>query len=478
MEFTSAVFIIAFPISLLVYHLIPVSVRRYWLLIVSLLFVTLAAPGALVCLFGITLISWLGGLFLSDKGKRKRLWLAFWIALIVIGLLGIRVINVRFGTLQQVSSLLVPLGLSFYSLQGIGYLADVYKDECECEKNPAMFMLYMSFFPRFLSGPIEKSGPFLKQINNLPFRVTAEDVKKGILLMTWGYFEKIVIADHAARIVNDIFEHYEEYSGLTLMKGAATYGIQLYADFDGYTHIALGAALLLGIGLTSNFRQPYFSLSVAQFWRRWHISLSSWLKDYVYIPLGGSRCGKIRNYFNLIVTFAVSGLWHGYGLKYLFWGLLHGIYQVCGKVTLGAREKLSMKLRVNRECASFKLLRMALTFVWVDLAWIIFRAESLRKGLGYIKCMFLNFRVYQLGVSTLYNIETLDKRIINLFLIGLVILLAVDILHETGKSIIAMLDKQNLLFRWMIYIGAVTFIIIGFAQIYGLDAGGFVYGAF
>lgn len=275
--------------------------------------------------------------------------------------------------------LLLPVGISFYTFQSMSYTIDVYRGEQPPERHLGKFALYVAFFPQLVAGPIERSLRLLPQFDRV-FKFDYERVVSGLRLMLWGFFKKLVIADRLAIYVNEAYNHPAEYQGLTLLLATYFFAIQIYCDFSGYSDIAIGAARVMGYDLMTNFRQPYFSKSIAEFWRRWHISLSTWFRDYLYIPLGGNRVGKPRWYFNLFAVFVISGLWHGANWTFVIWGALHGGYLIFAIVTAGWRQKLADRSGLAKLPALHNLLRTLITFHLVLFAWIFFRANSLGEA--------------------------------------------------------------------------------------------------
>lgn len=256
---------------------------------------------------------------------------------------------------------LLPMGISFYTLQIIAYVVDVYRGKYPAEKNFLQYMLFVMYFPQILQGPIARFDQLKKQLCSGHTFSYATFVG-GFELMIWGYFQKLVIADRAAVIVDRLFGEYRSYTGVYMLLAGVLYSIQLYTDFNGCVCIARGASEMLGITLAENFDHPYFATSIQDFWHRWHMSLSSWLRDYVYIPLGGNRKGKLRKYVNILLTFLVSGLWHGMGLTYLVWGFLHGLYQIMGSLLMPVRDRLVSLTKTDRSCFSHRLLKQLCTF--------------------------------------------------------------------------------------------------------------------
>ena len=372
--------------------------------------------------------------------------------------------------------MIAPIGLSFYILVAIGYMIDVFRLKCVPEKNIAKYALFLAFFPSILSGPIERSNNLLCQINT-PIDFDYDKTKKGLLLIIYGFFMKLLVSNRLSFIVDATFSNYCEQTGATMAFAVVLYGIQLYTDFAGYSCIAVGIGKVLGYELLENFKQPYFSLSIKQFWNRWHISLSSWLKDYIYIPLGGNRKRKVLQYINLMITFLVSGVWHGTGMQFILWGGLHGIYQVFSRILEPFIIFSHKKSVINRDTFSFRLLQAIITFTLVDYAWLFFRAPSIEVGIDITKKMICNFN---LGDTLLYKLYLVgfDSDRFNILLIEMVFVLIVDLLHENNISIVNLLNHQNKAFRWLTYIIAILAIIIGVIHDYGLDASSFIYTKF
>ncbi len=273
---------------------------------------------------------------------------------------------------------LLPLGLSFYSFKIISYLVDNYKHKLDFQKNFLNYFIYVTYFPQIISGPIDRANTIIHQLDH-SFVFQKEKWLKGLQLIVSGFFLKFVIANRAAMYVDNVFSNYQSYTGLALSIAAILYSIQIYGDFSGYSNISIGISNLFGIDCERNFNRPYFSKSIKEFWSRWHISLSTWLRDYIYIPLGGNRKGKLRKIGNTMITFLVSGFWHGNGSGYLFWGCYHGILNNCPEPKTKKKWKL--------------LCFQILTFVEITIGWIFFRLTSFKEGLGYLKHMVTNFTI-------------------------------------------------------------------------------------
>jgi D-alanyl-lipoteichoic acid acyltransferase DltB (MBOAT superfamily) len=268
----------------------------------------------------------------------------------------------------------VPVGISFFTFQAVGYMLDVYHGRIKAEKNFVDYLLFVSFFPQIASGPISKADELLPQIKKE--RVfNYNQAVSGLRYLLWGMFLKVVLADRAGIYVDTVFGAYEKFSGVGCALASVLYSVQIYADFAGYSLMAVGIAKTLGFDLINNFKRPYFAASVTEFWKKWHISLTRWLTQQVYIPLGGSRCSKVKNYWNILVTFLVSGIWHGANWTFIIWGILHGLCQIADKA-LGLNKKESKGI--------VKAARVLATFVIVTVAWVIFRSQSVGDAVGFL----------------------------------------------------------------------------------------------
>jgi D-alanyl-lipoteichoic acid acyltransferase DltB (MBOAT superfamily) len=344
---------------------------------------------------------------------------------------------------------IMPLGISFFTLQAVGYLADVYLQRIKAEHNWWDYMLFVSFFPQIASGPISKAADLLPQIKAERCFNEAQFVQ-GLKWILWGMFLKVVVADHLALNVNDAYIHLMTNSGLTLFMASIFYSMQIYCDFAGYSFMAVGVGELLGFELVNNFRRPYFSQTITEFWRRWHISLSTWLKDYIYIPLGGSRCSKAKNYWNIIITFLVSGLWHGANWTFVAWGGMHGLFQIVEK-HLGLNKKNSSGVT--------KWGRICCTFMVANFAWIFFRMPTFEDAFYVIKKIFTDFT------------DSISSWSACLVLSAIVIFK--DLMDEYNVESLRLLHSKYLLVRW----GTYLFLIFSI-MVFGVYGGQFIYSGF
>ena len=493
MLFNSFDFVIFFPIVLLVYFVIPKKGRYIWLLAASYYFyMGWNAQYALLLLFS-TVITYLSSLLLAKwrEQERKKKFVVAACVLINFGILFvfkylvfasqivIKIADVLGNELQEPKiDLLLPVGISFYIFQAVGYMIDVYREEVNVEKNFFRYALFVSFFPQLVAGPIERSRNFLPQIQNL-HNIKLWDFKRirsGALIMMYGYIMKMVIADRAAIFVDAVYsiEYYEDYVGFTVLVAAILFSVQIYCDFAGYTFIAIGAARIMGIQLMNNFNAPYFAASIKEFWDRWHISLTSWFRDYLYFPLGGSRKGKVRKYLNILIVFAVSGLWHGAGWNFVIWGVLHGVLRVLEEVTVKVRKKILDILGIRQNVFSYKLFQIGINFFVVTIAWMFFRAETLQQAFEMIKNMFLEWNTWVLFDGSLFTLG-LDAKDFNVLILFIAIVMVVDYLRSKKIALAENFGKQNILMQWLVFLAGVWAILIFGIYGPGFNAAQFIY---
>ena len=498
MLFNSIEFLIFFPVVLLIYFLIPRKLRRYWLLVTSYYFYMSWNPRYAILIALSTFITYLCGIMIDghDNAIHKRWCVAGCVAINLLILCVFKYANfflsnlsivsnkVGFGTIDYRLDLLLPVGISFYTFQALSYTIDVYRGNIKAEKDFLNYALFVSFFPQLVAGPIERSGNLLSQIQKIDSKniFNQKRVKAGTLLMFWGYFQKLVIADRAAILVKQVLNNYTEYGFLEIAIAMVLFAFQIYGDFGGYTNIARGAAEIMGFTLMNNFKQPYLARNIKDFWRRWHISLTSWFTDYLYIPLGGNRKGELRKYINILIVFFVSGLWHGASWNYIAWGMLHGCYQIAGNLRVRLASYLPKKVKATmltrristnlRKWKDFKIKRVLEiigTFILVDFAWIFFACDSLKHALGVIVQMFTTFRTTSL-LELGFNITNWIEMIA-----GLVVLFVVDVLYEHGMSVYAAVSHNRYFIRWGLYVVFIISIIM--CGVYGnkYDASTFIY---
>lgn len=365
MSFISISFAILFLILVILYHLTarvaknPVLIQNILLLAASLVFYAFADLRFLPFLFYIIIVSYIAGRLC----KNKTIFILFLIADIA------PLFAIKYCPLILHTHWIFPLGISFFTFQSVSYIVDSYTKKIPSEKNFLNVALFISFFPIISSGPIQRAGNLIPQFLNIR-NFNYDNATDGMKLFAWGMFKKLCIADRIAVYVNYVYGNVNDGYGLAILLATVLYSFQIYCDFSGYSDMAIGIARYLGFDVWKNFDHPYLSKSVGEFWRRWHISLSSWLRDYVYIPLGGSRVALPRIYLNILITFLVSGIWHGSTLNFVIWGLLHGIFQCIGRATKSFWEKIKVP----------SFIRIFITFCLVTFAWIFFRSDNLQEA--------------------------------------------------------------------------------------------------
>ncbi|MCR5674787.1 MAG: MBOAT family protein [Lachnospiraceae bacterium] len=479
MQIVSFSFLIFFVVTVGVYYLLPTRIRHIWLFAASFFFYFSQGAAHTVFLLFSILSTWIGALLTEKAGERagrKRCVLAVILVCNLLILLYFKYIG--FFTGERLRSPILPIGISFYLFQSVGYLIDVYRGKVSAERDPIRYALFVSFFPIVLSGPIERGAHLLPQLQTAFFetvRFDADRIRDGFVRMLWGYFCKTVLADRIAIAVDSIFAAPGSHGGAVLFLTSILYTFQIYLDFAGYSSIAVGAAKTLGIEVVENFDAPYLAKSVGDFWRRWHISLSTWFRDYLYIPLGGNRKGQTRKLLNLMIVFLVSGLWHGAGWTFLIWGFLHGLYQVLGILLAPVRKRIGMGIfgedAENR--ASVRILQTVWTFLLVNLAWIFFRLGTLSE----VFTVFGSFAHPRIGelFDGAFLAAGVNQAEWQLILCGLVLVFVTDLLHLRGVRIAEWISKQMLFIRWPVYLAGVVLVIVCGVWGPGYDAASFIY---
>ena len=351
----------------------------------------------------------------------------------------------------------IPIGISFFTFQAISYVCDVYYKRQAAEHDFLTYALFVSFFPCILSGPINRASLIIPQLKTIRPYFDYGKAVAGLRLLLWGMFMKVVVADRLALYVDVVFDNYARYSGLSCLLASFFYTIQIYADFAGYSIMAIGVGKVLGFEFTENFKRPYFAVSVTDFWHRWHISLSTWLRDYVYIPLGGSRCSKIRNYWNIFVTFFVSGVWHGANWTFIAWGCMHGMAQIVEKM-LGLQKKHPNGI--------LRVLMIIITFIIVDFAWIFFRMPTLSDACAVI------WRIFYL--SWPINIYSPNGFVFYSMVVAVVLLFIKDFTDEFCHGRLLVFENRYRWIRWAGYIATMCYILV--AGVFGADQ--FIYANF
>ena len=407
MAFNSFSFWLVFPLIFIIYWLIPAKYnqwRKVFLIVASYLLYMNWKPAFAIVLLGVTLITYFGGqvlelrvddnknLIANNKRRKRLVWLFALLGLLPLLVFkyynflndsltaGLAAAGLKFA--MPGLNWAIPVGISFFTFQAVGYMLDVYHCRVKAEKNLLDYVLFVSFFPQVTSGPISTAEELIPQIK-ATHRFDYNQGKQGLKWLLWGMFIKLVIADRLGMFVDTVYANFVHYNGTTCFVASLFYTIQIYCDFAGYSLMAIGIARILGFSLINNFRRPYLAISITDFWKRWHISLTRWLTLQVYIPMGGSRCSKIRTYWNIFVTFLVSGIWHGANWTFIVWGAMHGVLQIIEKA-LGLQ-------KYDGKNWGVKVVRIIITFLLVNFSWVFFRMPNISDAFGMIGRIFTVF---------------------------------------------------------------------------------------
>jgi len=485
MTFNSFQFLVFFPAAAAIYFTIPFRWRQIFLLAASYYFYMCFKPEYVIILAASTTIDYFLALRINastSQSTRKRLLILGFLhnigllaALKYLGFFSetITALLSSINILHNIQGLefLVPVGVSYYTFKKLSYLIDVYRENQEPEKRLDTFALYVSFFPGIMSGPIDRAGkliPQLKQEHGFDYR----RVTDGLKLMAWGFFKKLVIADRLAAFVDKVYSTPTQYEGLSLVMAAVYFSFQVYCDFSGYTDIALGAGKIMGFELTENFNRPYFSKSIVEFWKRWHISLSTWLMDYLFLPIAYAISRKIKQpylmkiraeswaYFGgIIVTMTLCGLWHGASWTFVIWGTIHGLYLAISFAAKKIRRKLAKKLKLKKQSFIRRSLQVTFTFGMVTFAWIFFRADSLADAFYIVTHLFTGWsKIFSItGFLSAFHFGLLKKELaVAVVSIGFMLLIHWLRKEQTFEQLVA---KQKTVIRWTFYLVLLLWIL-------------------
>ncbi len=456
MLFNSFQFLVFFPVVVFVFFTLPPKFKKYWLLAASYFFYMCWNAKYALLLLTSTIVTYLSGIFIDkfkeDTSKKKavvamsfiiNLGILFFFKYFNFAMDGIKNIFASIGIILNTPAIdvILPVGISFYTFQALSYTMDVYRGDVYAERDFITYALYVSFFPQLVAGPIERSKNLLKQLN-LFLKFDIRRAVDGLMIMLWGYFLKIVLADRIAIFVDTVYRDMDTYGGMYLIIATALFAVQIYCDFAGYSTIAVGAAKAMGIDIMENFNVPYLAETTGDFWRRWHISLTSWFKDYLYIPLGGSRKGKLRKYLNKLIVFLVSGLWHGADLSFVVWGGLNGLYQIIGEILMPVRDRFVSKLQLHRNSLGHRIVSIIVTFVLVDFAWIFFRASDISAAIKAIGSIFTVHNPWILFDGSLYGCG-LNSKEFWFMILCIVVLFFADYQKKKGIIIRNVIKKQD-----------------------------------
>jgi len=466
MLFNSLEFIIFFPIVVAIYFIMKPKYRWVLLLLASYYFYMCWSYKYIVLIMFSTVVDYFSGILMHRFQKQRPRKLLLLASLTTnLGLLFFfkyfnffgETVNFffdRFNIFRDVPvyDFLLPVGISFYTFQTLSYTIDIYRRKQKPEYHFGRFALFVSFFPQLVAGPIERSVNLLPQFRE-DYKFEYARVRDGILLMVWGFFKKVVIADRLAEYVNMVYNNAGDFHGLQNAIATFFFSFQIYCDFSGYSDIAIGAALIMGYRLMTNFRRPYFANSISDFWRRWHISLSSWFKDYVYISLGGNRVVKWRHYYNLFITFLVSGLWHGAEWTFVIWGALHGFFLIFAIWTVRLREQGNQMLGIAQRPKLYRFTQTLVTFVLVYFSWIFFRANNTQEAFTIIGDMFRSVEgggvnLFKFGVDFYISF------------IAIAVLLVVEYFEEFSGLYARMTEKLAKPLKWAVLTVIIVLIVV------------------
>ncbi|MBQ9234363.1 MAG: MBOAT family protein [Lachnospiraceae bacterium] len=451
MNFLSLKFLLFFVILFVIYYIVPKKYRYIIIFIGSYIFYGSYSVKFLGILIVTTVITYIGGLLL-EKNPSRGIYAIFFIINIAV-LAGFKYTNFVIENINKIASanlrelnIILPVGLSFYIFQSTTYLGDIYRKGFKAEKNIIRYAAFVSFFPTILSGPIQKSRNLLPQIKN-PGDFDADRATAGFILFSWGFFEKTMISNRLAVIIDQVYNNYAVYSGMYYLIAAVSFSLYIYADFSSYSDMARGISKMLGIEVDRNFNNPYISTTTGEFWNRWHSSLNEWFVENIYIPLGGNRKGKLRKYINMMIVFFISGLWHGADWNFIAWGVINGLFVVIGQMLKPVKSKIYTSIKVDEEAQSIRFIRQAVTFLLITITWVFFRNgiwESLhiiRRMLFFEPSRIFNPDLLNLGGDT-------AKTFLTIF--AVIIFIIVQLKRKDESKSYELFKKQPMLLRAML----------------------------
>ncbi len=476
MLFNSLEFLIFFPIVTIIYFLLPHKLRWFHLLIVSCIFYITFIPVYILILFFTIAIDYFAGLMIEQStGAKRKLYLTLSIIANIGVLAFFKYFNFLSGNVNAllhlfhirsvaapVLGILLPIGLSFHTFQAMSYTIEVYRGNQKAEKHIGIYALYVMFYPQLVAGPIERPQNMIHQFYE-KHTFMYSNVTSGLKLAMWGLFKKVVIADRLALLTVPVLNHPHQYPAVTLLLAVFFFTFQIFCDFSGYSDIAIGAARVMGFKLMTNFNKPYHARSISEFWTRWHISLSTWFRDYLYIPLGGNRVAIPRWYFNLFFVFLVSGLWHGANWTFIIWGALHGFYLIFSVATMKWRDKVLSVLRVNTHSSPYALLEISVTFILVMVAWTFFRANTISDAL-YITSQFpqgIKDFLHGLKTQNIWLGQIASFMPYTELLLSFALIIFLEAVHyaQSKTNLMQLINKQPMYVRWPIYYAMIAAIL-------------------
>ncbi len=477
MLFNSLHFLLFFLLVTPAYFFLPKKFKTLFLLVASCYFYMAFLPIYILILLGTIVIDYFAGIYIEkSSGKKRKLFLVISLISNISILCVFKYYNFlnenlsgllsSFGYHNHIPnlSILLPIGLSFHTFQAMSYTIEVYRGNQQAERNFITYSLYVMFYPQLVAGPIERPQNLLPQFKQ-DHAFEYQRVVNGLKLMAWGMFKKVVIADRLAEMVNYVYDDPLKFQGFPLLISTLFFAIQIYCDFSGYSDIAIGSAQVMGFKLMRNFERPYFSSSISEFWKRWHISLSTWFKDYLYIPLGGNRVIKWRMYYNLMLTFLISGLWHGANFTFIIWGAVHGVYLIVELLISPFKNKINAKIKTRFLKIVVRLGNVFITFCLVAFAWIFFRARTFTEANHIIKNLFIatkpQYRHLKAGDEESFTrfiyLGTTQLNFL-IAIISIIFLFTVEFLERKGH-LREQLSQTNPLLKWACYSGVIALIL-------------------
>ena len=465
MLFNSFAFLLFFPIVTILYFLLPHKFRWFHLLVASCIFYMAFVPVYILILFITIIIDYFAGILIENAAGSRRKWYLVMSIVANVGFLAFfKYYNFFVGNIDaglsmlhvnadlKLLNIILPIGLSFHTFQAMSYTIEVYRGHQKAERHMGIYALYVMFYPQLVAGPIERPQNLLHQFHE-KHTVDYDNVVGGLRLMLWGMIKKVVIADRLALTVDPMYTHPGNYSGVALAIGTVFFAFEIFCDFSGYSDIAIGAARVMGFHLMTNFNKPYHSRSISEFWKRWHISLSTWFKDYLYISLGGNRVSVPRMYFNLFFVFLVSGFWHGANWTFIVWGALHGFYLVFALFTKKIRKRMNDGMGISRIKWLNDTINVMTTFILVTVAWVFFRADNIKDAL-FVAKKFISIPAEFVKVITTRKIAFLNlPGIYNSLLpcFALVVFLEAAHIVQTRYRLSETFSKRPSYVRWGMY---------------------------
>lgn len=488
MFFNSLTFLVFFALTSTLYFTIPGKFQRYFLILISIVFYSFYIPWHIIILVFLVIFNYFSAISIGENSKKKKHILILSIIINIGILFSFKYLNLITSQLHYQSqtsealNFLMPLGISFYTLKNIGYNIDIYRGVTKAETEFDIFALYIVFYPVIPAGPIERPFNFINQLRS-HHEFDYGRVTDGLKLIVWGYFQKLVIADRLAAFVKPVYDNPSRYEGLDFVTATFFFAIQIFCDFSAYSDIAIGVGQVLGFKLTRNFNKPYFASSVSEFWRRWHITFSKWLRDYLFLPFAYFVLRKLKNRtfmgirveyvsysFGVLFTMLLAGLWHGTNLTFLTWGLILALFMIISRTTKRVRSRFHSLMKLQLIHPIYRILSIFITFLLISLSWIFFRADNLGKAIYIIKNLHsgLISRIHLILVRLLqFDLRGVAKTIVPhsssfetyLTFLFIASLIAVNLI-QTRVSILELVSKKPVLVKWVIYLTLIFAILL------------------